>query len=223
MYILPSVGKRFRDMNCEYIIMKQRGTYKASLYFILCLIAFSICGCGVSVHYDIPDEETLVGADWSAKDVKDVSDYMANSIIKAARLPGSPLSDGSHWWILARDLRNETDEHINTRVIMEKIRTRLINEGVARFVDDQALDDILNQLKLQQSGLFDDRTVARVGKLVGAKYILRGTISSIRKRTERRDLVYYNVTLQVVSIETGEILWTDEKEMKRLKTKGVFR
>jgi PBP1b-binding outer membrane lipoprotein LpoB len=84
--------------------------------------------------------------------------------------------------MLARDMKNETDEHVNTRTIMEKIRNRLINEGMANFIDDQAIEDILSQMKLQQSGLFDNKTVAQVGKLVGAKLILRGAISSIRKK-----------------------------------------
>jgi uncharacterized protein (TIGR02722 family) len=106
---------------------------------------------------------------------------------------------------------------------MEKIRTKLINSGTAKFVDDQAVSDILEQLKLQQSGLFDNAAVAKVGKLVGAKLILRGTISSIRKRTERTDIIYYNITLQIVNIETGEILWTDEKEIQRLTHKSLFR
>ncbi|HOJ52286.1 MAG TPA: penicillin-binding protein activator LpoB [Syntrophales bacterium] len=195
---------------------------KLILLFIL-LVILIFGGCATTIQQNIADEETITGADWSAKDVKDVSEYMVSSIIKTSRTPGSVLADKSHWWILARDLKNETDEHINTRVIMEKIRTRLINEGVARFVDDQALNDILNQLKLQQSGLFDSKTVAQVGKLVGAKYILRGTISNIRKRSERKDIVYYNIILQIVNIETGEIVWTDEKEVQRLKIKGIFR
>jgi hypothetical protein len=90
-------------------------------------------------------------------------------------------------------------------------------------VDDQALNDILNQLKFQQSGLFDNKTVVQVGKLVGAKYILRGAISSIRKRSDRIDIIYYNITLQLVNIQTGEIVWTDEKEIQRLTEKSFFR
>ncbi len=189
----------------------------------LLLLAGVMYGCATTIRHDIADDETVTGSNWSAKDVKDVTDYMVNSIVRSAHGTGSEPQQGKPRWILARDLRNETDEHVNTRVIMEKIRTRLINEGAARFVDDQALNDILNQLKLQQSGLFDNKTAARVGRLAGAQYILRGAISSIRKRTERTDVIYYNITLQAVSIETAEIIWTDEKEVQRLTQKGLFR
>jgi hypothetical protein len=187
------------------------------------LIISLLTACGTTIKHEIRDEETVTGSDWSAKDLKDVSEYMKASIAKSAFISSPQYKSEKPRWMLAKDLKNETDEHVNTRTIMEKIRTRLINEGVAGFVDDQAIEDILNQLQLQQSGLFDDKTVARVGKLVGAKLILRGTISSIRKRTDRKDIIYYNITLQLVNIQTAEILWTDEKEIQRLTSKSMFR
>jgi penicillin-binding protein activator len=190
---------------------------------LLIIIISLLAGCGPTIRYEIKDEETVTGSDWSAKDLKDVSEYMTASINKSAYIMNLQKNSEKPRWMLAKDLKNETDEHVNTRTIMEKIRTRLINEGIANFVDDQAIEDILNQLKLQQSGLFDNKTAAQVGKLVGAKLILRGTISSIRKKSDRQDIIYYNITLQLVNIQTGEIIWTDEKEIQRLTRKSLFR
>ncbi len=191
--------------------------------FLLIIIVILAAGCGPTVRHEIKDEETIIGSDWSAKDLKDVSDYMAASIKKSSFIASPQYTSEKPRWMLARDMKNQTDEHVNTRTIMEKIRTRLINEGVAGFIDDQAVEDILNQMKLQQSGLFDNKTVAQIGRLVGAKLILRGTISSIRKKTDRKDIIFYNITLQLVTIQTGEIVWTDEKEIQRLTTKSLFR
>jgi len=50
---------------------------------------------------------------------------------------------------LAKSLQNNTDEHIDTRLILEKIRTAMIKERIADFVDDQAFDMALDQLNLQ--------------------------------------------------------------------------
>jgi len=189
--------------------------------FVVCLS--SVIGCTTSIKQDIIDEETVTGSDWSARDLKLVAEHMAGSIKKATFLSSAQYLSEKPRWILAKDLKNDTDEHVDTRIIMEKIRTRLINDGLAIFVDDQALNDILNQLKLQQSGLFDDHSVAQLGKLVGAKLILRGKISSIRKRSDRKDIIFYNITLQAVNIERGEIVWTDEKEIQRSTEKALFR
>jgi penicillin-binding protein activator len=191
--------------------------------FLFTMVLFCCIGCGAAVRSSISDDETVTGSDWSARDLKEVSDYMLSSISRANFLERIKNTGNVNRWMLAKDLKNDTDEHVNTRTIMEKIRTGLIKNGTAVFVDDQAISDILNQLKLQQSGLFDNNSAARVGKLVGAKIILRGSISSIRKRSSRTDIIYYNITLQVVNIETGEILWTDEKEIQRLTQKSLFR
>ncbi len=191
--------------------------------FLLIIIISLLSGCAPTIKYEIKDEETVTGSDWSAKDLKDVSDYMASSVKQSSFITSTQYVNERPRWMLARDMKNETDEHVNTRTIMEKIRTRLINGGIANFIDDQAVEDILNQMKLQQSGLFDSKTVAQVGKLVGAKLILRGTISSIRKKTDRKDIIFYNITLQLVNIQTGEIIWTDEKEIQRLTSKALFR
>jgi penicillin-binding protein activator len=195
---------------------------KINLLLLITLIAI-LSACAPTIKYDIKDEETVTGSDWSAKDLKEVSDYMAGSVKQTVFIASPQYTRERPRWMLARDMKNETDEHVNTRTIMEKIRTRLINGGIANFIDDQAIEDILDQMKLQQSGLFDNKTVAQVGKLVGARLILRGTISSIRKKTDRKDIIYYNITLQLVNIQTGEIVWTDEKEIQRLTSKSMFR
>jgi len=195
---------------------------KITLMLLTIFIA-SLSACGPTIKYEIKDTETVTGSDWSAKDLKDVGDYMVASVKRSSFIMSPQYTAEKPRWMLAKDLKNETDEHVNTRTIMEKIRTRLINEGVGTFIDDQAIEDILEQMKLQQSGLFDNKTLAQVGKLAGAKLILRGTISSIRKKSERQDIIYYNITLQLVNIQTGEITWTDEKEIQRLTSKSVFR
>jgi hypothetical protein len=125
--------------------------------------------------------------------------------------------------LLAKELKNDTDEHINTRLVLEKIRTRMINEGLADFVDDQAFDMALDQLNLQASDLYDNAKAAKIGNFVGAKYVLRGTISNIRKVDGRANYNYMNVTLNIFEVETLLIKWTDEVEFKRVSTKGSLR
>ena len=79
-------------------------------------------GCATTIKQNITDDETITGSDWSAKDLKEVSEYMDGSISRAAFIKDPQYIEQNPRWILARDLRNDTDEHVNTRIIMEKIR-----------------------------------------------------------------------------------------------------
>ncbi len=202
---------------------------RLSILFIAILMALSTLTCasrgGGGIKENLSDTEMQVDAEWSAKDLRRVTRRMTRSIRSSRFVRSRKYRRAKPRWILARDMANDTDEHINTRVIMEKIRTQLFKSRRIpfRFIDDQALDEVLKQQSLQQSALFDSSKVAKIGRLVGAKLILRGRISNIRKRSGGANIVFYNITLQVVDIETSEIIWTDEDEISRRVGKSRFR
>jgi uncharacterized protein (TIGR02722 family) len=196
---------------------------KKLLVPVLCLMFLAGCA-GTTKEIDL-SKDTAENADFSSADLARITDGMMNSISAngffqqyAAEHTGQkPVM------LLAKSLLNNTDEHINTRLILDKIRTRMINGGLAQFVDDQAFDMALEQLNLQASDLYDNAKAAKIGKFVGAKYVVRGTISNIRKRDGRENINYMNVTMNIFEVETLLIKWTDEVEFKRVSTKGALR
>ena len=196
---------------------------KKLLTAVLCLVFLAGCA-GTTKEIDL-STDTAENADFSSADLARITDGMMNSIsangffqqYAAEHVGQKPVM------LLAKSLLNNTDEHINTRLILDKIRTRMINEGLAQFVDDQAFDMALEQLNLQASDLYDNAKAAQIGKFVGAKHVVRGTISNIRKRDGREDINYMNVTMNIFEVETLLIKWTDEVEFKRVSTKGSLR
>jgi hypothetical protein len=196
---------------------------KKFLIPVFCLLFLAACGPSTK-EIDI-STDTAENADFSSADLARITDGMMNSLqangffqqYKAENVARKPVM------LLAKELKNDTDEHINTRLVLEKIRTRTINEGLAQFIDDQAFDMALDQLNLQASDLYDNAKAAKIGKFVGAKYVLRGTISNIRKIDGRKNINYMNVTLDIFEVETLLIKWTDEVEFKRVSTKGKLR
>jgi hypothetical protein len=194
---------------------------------IVILLAFLlVAGCGgqKTKEIDIATDKAET-SDFASADLQRITDGMMNSIASngffqqyaAATAGQKPVM------LLAKELLNKTDEHINTRLILEKIRTRMVNEGLAQFVDDQAFDMALEQLNLQASDLYDNSKAARIGKFVGAKHVLRGTISNIRRVEGRQNINYVNVTMNIFEVETLLIKWTDEVEFKRVTKRGSFR
>lgn len=190
------------------------------LIFMLFLVS---CSTQSKVIEDISESETVTGSDWSAKDLRRVARHMSDSLSDSRLVQSPKYKQEKPRWMLARELSNDTDEHINTRTIMEKIRTQMINQELARFVDDQSMDDILSELSLQESALFDPSKALQIGKLIGAKFILRGRISNIRKRSEKQNIVSYNITVQAVNLETRDILWTDDVDIDRKTVRTRFR
>jgi uncharacterized protein (TIGR02722 family) len=191
---------------------------------VLCFLLF--CGCGGQTTKEIDiATDTAESSDFASADLQRITDGMMNSILATGFLQqyAAARSGEKPVMLLAKELLNKTDEHINTRLILEKIRTRMVNEGLAQFVDDQAFDMALEQLNLQASDLYDPAKAAQIGNFVGAKYVLRGTISNIRRVEGRENINYMNVTMDIFEVETLLIKWTDEVEFKRVTKKGAFR
>ena len=51
--------------------------------------------------------------------------------------------------------------------------------------------------------------------LADTDYIVTGTVRSIRKVTRNVADVYYLITLELVNPQAGEIVWADEKEIRK--------
>jgi uncharacterized protein (TIGR02722 family) len=190
----------------------------------LCLALMIGCG-GTKVREIDPTTDPAEDADFSSADYFKITDVMMTSIeangffdrYRSEHAGEKPVM------LLAKSLQNKTDEHIDTRLILEKIRTATIKEGIADFVDDQAFDMALDQLNMQATDLYDNSKAAKIGRFVGAKYVLRGSISNLRKKEGREDINYMNVTLDIFEVETLLIKWTDEVDIKRAAKKSRFR
>lgn len=194
-----------------------------ALTLALCLLL--VAGCGRSVTELDPATDPAEDADFSSADYFRITDTMINSLqangffdrYRAEHAGEKPVM------LLAKSLMNKTDEHIDTRLILDKIRTAMIKDGLADFVDDQAFDMALDQLNMQATDLYDNMKAAKLGRFVGAKYVLRGSITNLRKTEGRETRNYMNVTLNVFEVETLLIKWTDEIDIKRASKKGLFR
>jgi hypothetical protein len=197
---------------------------KITVIILLATLVLAMVACGGqqrSQTTTVDPNRLTYGADWSPADLNRVANKMVASVSKARWFDRARASNFR--WILANEMANDSDEHINTRVIMEKIRTQLVNQQEVRFVDDQALNDILKQQNLQQSDLFNQASVVKIGKLSGSRLILRGRLSNMRRRAGLTTANVFQITLQVVDLETGDIRWTDEDQIGRINVRGQYR
>ncbi|MEA3383318.1 MAG: CIA30 family protein [Campylobacterota bacterium] len=81
---------------------------------------------------------------------------------------------------------------------LEDMITKLVQSGQYIVVERSKLDTILNEQKLADSGLLDEQSASKVGKLVSADIILTGTFSKRRNS--------WNVNLRLVDVTTGIII-----------------
>lgn len=106
-------------------------------------------------------------------------------------------------------LRNETTEHVDSSLdaLISDIETTLVNAGHVRVISLQDQPKLVEEIKRQYSGAFDPSQVAKWGKQVGARYIVTGKVYSTDERQDKERRVQYFMFIQVLEVETGEVLF----------------
>ncbi len=175
---------------------------------LLCLLPI---GCASKVDYgDATAVETLT-VDFGSTDLQMIAEKMVRSLLS------SPVIQQGHLPVVqVGRIRNRTDEHIDTKAIADKIRTALLQSGKVRFTAKDFRREMLDELAYQAySGAVDPATAKRIGRLTGADYLLAGQITSIRKKAGRKTDLYFQITLNLVDLETGLLAWAEEKEIRK--------
>ncbi|MDA8117235.1 MAG: penicillin-binding protein activator LpoB [Actinomycetota bacterium] len=176
------------------------------------------CASGPAVSYQDPNAVETLTADFGTTDVQMITDKMVSSLLE------TPIFGSDRPVIWVSPLRNKTSEHIDTKMITDRIRTALLKSGKVRFT---AASDIPKELQKQisyqnESGIVDPSTAAGQARQIGAKFMLYGEVGSIVKQAGRTKLVDYQVTLNLTNVETGIIEWADEKTIRKGSTRQVF-
>ena len=101
-----------------------------------------------------------------------------------------------------------TGKDENLAVLKKGLAQMLITDLESRtdacaFVERDRLEDILAELKLGQSDKVDKDTAAKVGKLLGARYIVLGSFFDLMGQ--------FRVDSRLIEVETGTILGASGK------------
>jgi curli biogenesis system outer membrane secretion channel CsgG len=78
-----------------------------------------------------------------------------------------------------RNIVNRVVDPKLDKAIISSFESVLTSIGSVQVYSREDLQKIINEQKLQQSGLFDDKTIVKLGKLIGVEYIITGSIDAI--------------------------------------------
>lgn len=186
-----------------------------------CVLAIFISSCAKQVRYGDAGSVETVTTDFGSTDLQQISEKMVDSLLTFP--PIVKITNERRPVIFVDKIKNKTTEHIDTESITDTISTRLLRSGKFRFVDMTKVEEVSAQLKFQSgSGLVDQETAVKIGKQIGAEFMLYGNFSSIVKKGGDVKDVYYKFTLKMMSLESGLVEWSDEKEIRKTRERRTF-
>lgn len=184
------------------------------------LVLLSGCASNKVEYGDAGSVETVT-TDFGSTDLQLISEKMVDSLLTFP--PVVQITNERRPVIFVDKIKNKTTEHIDTESITDTISTKVLRSGKFRFVDMTKVKEVTEQIEYQnESGMVNKDTAAKLGKQIGAEYMLYGNFASIVKKGDGVKDVYYKFTLKLMHLESGIIEWSDEKEIRKSKQKKTF-
>lgn len=124
---------------------------------------------------------------------------------------------GTRPTIAVLPLRNETSEHMDSALnaLISDAETELINSSLFRVISLENQKSLLEEIRAQQTDGYNQSEVAQWGKQLGVKYVLTGKVFTTDERAAESRRVQYYMFIQVLSVETGEILFQNKSAITK--------
>ncbi len=119
--------------------------------------------------------------------------------------------------VVVGNVKNETEDYINPDLFTDVIQEELLNSGKVRFIAERDLRAELRQERIEDLEFRDPATIKNAAMEKGADYMMLGRIKDVKERSvdQRQVVNFYQVTLELIDIETNEKVWIESREIKK--------
>lgn len=190
-----------------------RGMWK----WLVPALALLAAGCATTVEYGDATSTKPIDTGFGSADLqqiaaKMVDSMLADDVLAEISVAGPPL-------LVVDKVKNKTMQHIDTESITDSIRTKLIRSRKFSF-QDRTTEAALQEELAYQQGAAQEPVAA--GQQDAPHYMLTANLSEIEQTEGRVKDVYYKFTMSLRDLKSGRLLWADEQEIRKVKTKSVF-
>ena len=191
----------------------------------VCVLMVIFTGCQ-SVKVDRIDADTTIDLSgyWNDADIRIVADSLVKECVNAPAIDNYIRNKRMLPVVIVGTFRNDTDEHIDTSIIVKKVETALINSGKVEFVASSSERQEIREERMEQQEWASEETAKRLANEYGADFMLIGSVKTSVDMVDNKTVRTYFVYAELIDIETNRKLWMGENsEIKKLVTKSAFR
>ncbi len=181
------------------------------------LAVFLIFGCSSRRVTRIDtDLVTDISGRWNDTDSRLVSEKITGECLEGLWLSQYMDRYGVKPTLIVGNVQNRSYEHIDATTFMKDIERDFLNSGMIRIVASVSQREDLRDERWSQQGFASPETRTALRNEYGADYMMMGTITSIIDEAEGVRVVYYQIDLELLNIETTEKIWMGTEKIKKI-------
>ena len=189
------------------------------------LIIFS-SGCSMfrsSISEQDPESASTLTASYDQRDLLSWADMITQDIL-AHPFPPPDQQDAI---MVVMGVENRTRNHVDTKAITDTITSKMMNASKVRFVNASRRDQLLKEQGYQLENATKETRTA-IGKQLGAKYMITGSLVEIGQesgrevRVSKKQDTYFQLTVEITDLETGLIEVLKQRDRLRRKSKPLI-
>ncbi len=181
---------------------------------VVLLLPLVAAACGITRVQRIDTESvTDLSGRWNDAD----SRLVANALIEQS-LSGSWTSvntGGNSPAVIVGEFRNRTLEHIPVTTFTRDLERALVSSSAVRVVASQQERSEVRDERMDQQQYAAPETRARLGRELGARYMLQGDVQAIEDAAGREKIVFYQVDATLIDLETNAKVWAGQHKIKK--------
>ncbi|MCW5765723.1 MAG: penicillin-binding protein activator LpoB [Phycisphaeraceae bacterium] len=166
------------------------------------------------------DPRAVVDVDYrfNDTDARQVYQGMVNDALYRTWIDRSVQALGHKPVVIVGPIRNDTQEYIDTKMFTTQFERELLNSDRVRFVAMADQRDAVRAEREQGQEWSRPETRKQMKQELGADYILIGRVADDKPRSlsGRSGVAYYQVTLEMVDLESNEKVWIGVQEIKKV-------
>lgn len=190
---------------------------------LLGIVAFS--GCSASKQVTRVDADTTIDLSgrWNDTDSRMVADEIIGDCLSHPWINDHGINAGGKPVVIVGGIRNKSMEHIPVATFITDIERAFINSGKVRTVSSASERGEIREERADQGEFAALETIKRMGRELGADYMMTGEINTIEDHEGGDQVVFYQTDLTLTDIETNEKIWIGNKKIKKFIGRDKFK
>lgn len=192
---------------------------RTSLYKVLGIalissLTFSACN-NRTVTRVAPDKVIDLSGRWNETDARLAAETLTNQALTGDWLGNFTNEKKKKPVVIVGMVRNNSHEHMDTEIFTKDIEKAFIKSTMIRLVAAGEKRTEIRGERADQQDFSSAETMKKFGREVGADFMMQGTVKSIVDGYGKEKTTYWQIDLELTSIETNEIVWIGDYKGKK--------